>query len=446
MLRVLQRLLDPIHHWLHCIMIIRTFTLAKTITIPMTRNNPILKCARTAAIACLALTTSCSDEAPLSDPENSVNGFPVGYYRFNRDEAFNFQLNRWYSMGYVRYGDMRKAGTDIHSFEDWKNEMLALADQSLSENRIMNAAFYFRAGEFFVTKEDPDKWKLYQQFTNNFYKAVKNDHLELVDVPYGETSIEALRLYPSQPGSLGTIVIHGGYDSFKEELYSMMIFFQQSGYEVIAFDTPWMGESRERRDMGLDIAWEKAVGAVLDHFNASDVTLIGISMGGWLSLRAAAFEPRIKRVIASSVSYDVNLYNNAIVRRFAEYMFEKRREQLNRTMLKKMDRDLYYAWFVNHLMDVTNRETPVEAFDILMTFNAENLHSSEVTQDVLILTGRNDHMVPFKMHRMQVDALTNARSVTERIFTKKESAQNHCQIGNIGLALQTMSDWIESTR
>ena len=79
-----------------------------------------------------------------------------------------------------------------------------------------------------------------------------------------------------------------------------------------------------------------------------------------------------------------------------------------------------------------------------MTFDAENLHSDLVRQDVLILTGRNDHMVPFKMHDLQVKALTNANSVSERIFTREESAQNHCQIGNIGLALQVMLDWIDS--
>ena len=117
---------------------------------------------------------------------------------------------------------------------------------------------------------------------------------------------------------------------------------------------------------------------------------------------------------------------------------------MNQAILKKMDRNLYFAWFVNHLIDVTNGETPVEAFDILMTFNPENLHSSRVNQDVLILTGRKDHMVPLKMHQMQVKALTNASSVTKRIFIRKESAQKHCQIGNIGLALQAMLDWIIS--
>jgi len=46
------------------------------------------------------------------------------------------------------------------------------------------------------------------------------------------------------------------------------------------------------------------------------------------------------------------------------------------------------------------------------------------------------------MHKLQLEALTNAKSVTDRIFTEEEHAQNHCQIGNIELGLITMIDWI----
>jgi hypothetical protein len=58
-------------------------------------------------------------------------------------------------------------------------------------------------------------------------------------------------------------------------------------------------------------------------------------------------------------------------------------------------------------------------------------------------TGREDHLVPFKMHNLQIKALTNARSVTARVFTKDENAQHHCQIGNIGLKLDVVIKWIE---
>ena len=41
--------------------------------------------------------------------------------------------------------------------------------------------------------------------------------------------------------------------------------------------------------------WEKPVGAVLDFYGAEDVTIVGVSLGGELAMRAAAMEPRIRR-------------------------------------------------------------------------------------------------------------------------------------------------------
>jgi len=44
---------------------------------------------------------------------------------------------------------------------------------------------------------------------------------------------------------------------------------------------------------------------------------------------------------------------------------------------------------------------------------------------------------------MQVKALINAKSVTARIFTKEEHANNHCQVGNLPLAMEMALRWIE---
>jgi len=57
--------------------------------------------------------------------------------------------------------------------------------------------------------------------------------------------------------------------------------------------------------------------------------------------------------------------------------------------------------------------------------------------------GKRYLFIPFKMLNMQGKALTNARSVTAGVFTKEENAQNDCQTGNIGLALDVMVKWIE---
>ena len=102
------------------------------------------------------------------------------------------------------------------------------------------------------------------------------------------------------------------------------------------------------------------------------------------------------------------------------------------------------AWQGAQMMYVAKKEDPMDAFEeVFLKMNEENLHSDLVKQDVLILTGRDDHFIPFRAHKMQVKALTNARSVTAKVFTKETDANNHCQIGNIGLALDIMVKWIE---
>lgn len=74
-------------------------------------------------------------------------------------------------------------------------------------------------------------------------------------------------------------------------------------YEVIMFDGPGQGSTLMFEKLPMAHEWEKPVAAVLDYIEAENVTLIGMSLWGYLALRAASFEPRIKRVIA----YDVML-------------------------------------------------------------------------------------------------------------------------------------------
>jgi len=380
----------------------------------------------------------------MSNDSKNKFTFPIGYHNFHKDQTFNFQLNRWFSMGYARFEDLKEAGQKINSFEEWKTEILKLAQVAISEGRLMNATFFYRAAEFFTTQEDPDKQFLYNKFIDCFDKIFKDDKIIRYEVPYiRDAFLPAIRIQPADKEIKGTIVVHGGFDSFMEELYSMLRNFSDHGYELIAFEGPGQGGARKKYGLEFDLEWEKSAKAILNYFNFNDVTWLGISMGGWLGLRAAAFESRIKRVIASSVSFDVIQYTNIVGQLLAKQFFRNFRNFTNRAMKKKMKKNLQYSWFVNNLMYITKKDVPIEAFDQLLQINEENLHSDLVKQDVLILTGRKDHLVPFKMHNLQVKALTHAKSVDARVFTKDENAQNHCQVGNVGLAIETMVKWIE---
>ena len=97
--------------------------------------------------------------------------FPVGYRRFHNDQLFNFQLNRPYALGYARTEDLEEAGGRIGTFAGWKTEMVRQATEALAAGRLMNAAFHYRAAEFYTFPDDPDKQTLYDRFSELFYRA-----------------------------------------------------------------------------------------------------------------------------------------------------------------------------------------------------------------------------------------------------------------------------------
>jgi pimeloyl-ACP methyl ester carboxylesterase len=370
--------------------------------------------------------------------------FPVGYHGFHRKQLFNFQLNRWYSLGYFDLEDSASAGRAVHDFKSWKIEMLRIAETALAENRLMTAAMGYRAAELYTRSRDSDKKPLYDRFQELFYKASAGDVYECHRVPYRDAFLPAL-VVPSPPGTVsrGTILLHGGFDSFIEEFYLMMRYLAGHGLTVIGFEGPGQGAALRRSGFPLTYEWEKPTRAVLDYFGLNDVTLIGLSMGGWFCLRAAAFEPRVSRVIASGHAIDYMKCMPPALRAIHLWFIERFPGFVNRMAAMKAEwRDSMMSWVVDHFKFITQKDRPMDALDIYVQMNEENMHSERITQDVLILSGREDHFIPFKMHGMQLRALSHARSVSDRVFTREEQAHNHCQIGNIRLSLDVMLSWI----
>ncbi len=368
--------------------------------------------------------------------------FPVGYHRLHRTRIMDYQLNRWYSLGYIGLEPLREAARRISSLEDWKPEMVRQAQKAVDEGRMTEAAFFYRSAEFFALPSDPDKHSLYGTFQDLFYHHVCDPRrAERVEVPYEGVHLPALRVPAQSAEPRGTLVVHGGFDSFLEEFYSLALWFSDRGYDVILFEGPGQGGALKKQGLPFTHEWEKPAQAVLDHLAVQQVTWLGISLGGWLCFRAAAFEPRIARVIASSIIFLLPPWLLRIARTLLR--FPRLFHALARINARLQPQE---RWALHNMMYIFKVKTPIEGAARLFEFNLQNQHPERVRQDVLILTGRKDHFVPFglqlKMHDRQVKALTNARSVTERIFTAQEQAQNHCQVGNFGLALREMAQWM----
>lgn len=178
--------------------------------------------------------------------------FPVGYHPFHTVKIINFQLNRWHSLGYARFEDLLQAAQRIRTLDDWKDVMINLAQEAESEQRWMNAAFYYRAAEFFTLPSDPDKKALYDRFIDIFYhKACVREPVERFLIPYEHTTLPVIRIPSAKVTCKGTIVIHGGFDSFIEEFYSLAVYFSGHGYDVVLFEGPGQGAALKKYGLPL---------------------------------------------------------------------------------------------------------------------------------------------------------------------------------------------------
>jgi alpha-beta hydrolase superfamily lysophospholipase len=369
---------------------------------------------------------------------------PVGLQDFHKDKFINFQINRWYSLGFTRLQDLQKIATGIKTFDDYTRGFTSLAEEAEAQGRMENAAFYYRAAEFLTRPSSPDKLRLYFKFIELFYCAFKNESIERNKVPYENGFLPAMRLYSSNKPAKGTVIIQGGFDSLIEEFYCFWEYFAEAGYEVIAFDGPGQGGALRKYGLTFEHDWEKPAKAVLDYFNLSDVTLLGISMGGYWCLRAAAFEKRIRRVIAFPPLYDwmesTNGFNKWLVNLMMKWDW-----LMNRSIRLKMKSPLM-KHVVDQTLFITGKKDLVDIVRWEMAMNKEHIHSELVDQDVLLLAGERDRFQPVILYHKQMKALTKAKSVTGRIFTRADRSENHCGIGNIRLPLEVMVEWLEQKR
>lgn len=365
---------------------------------------------------------------------------PTGYYQFHENDFINYQLNRWHSLGYARKEDLESIGSEIDTFEDYVEAFSTASDTALKEGRPKNAATYCRASEFLIPPDNPDKIPTYNRFIKLFDEAFSEDNYQRHKIPYEDSFLSAIHIPSKTADVKGTIIGCGGFDSFIEEFYCIWDFFAENGYDTIAFEGPGQGGTLRTYGLPFDHDWEKPSSAVLDYFNVMDATALGISMGGYWIIRAAAYEKRITRVIAMPPVYDwmemTNTFNQKLVHWMMNYP-----GMMNFFIRLKM-----YVGILNHVVHqalfIQQKDEPIDAAQWLLDMNKEHISSHLVDQDVLLLTGENDAFQPPKLLYKQKKALVNARSVSERIFTKSEHADQHCQMGNVGLALDTMVKWL----
>ena len=384
---------------------------------------------------------------PSSD-QQIASRFPTGYFQLHPNISLNFQMNRfWNWVGDQRMLDeLREAGKHIVDYDDWARVMSDLSDKSLAAGRRLPAAYYAKMAIFFIEPGDARVKPAFQRFLDNVLGengvTSENQH----QVPYDKGHLTAFRFTPEKPR--GTMVVFGGYDSYILEWLPMALALRDAGLDTIIFDGPGQGMALDD-GMPMTPDWHLPVAAVIDHFELADFTLLGFSLGGCLVIRAAAREPRISRVVAMDICTDLfeaatqgfGASGLSVIAANSEQMPPALVDAAVASVRKS---DLLTEWILSQGEHVMGVSSPADVFKVWREYNTADV-SSLVTQDVLLMAGTKDHYMPLHMLPKQIMALTGARSITSRVFTEAESGQNHCQIGNMGLALKVILGWLDET-
>ena len=370
----------------------------------------------------------------------------VGWNELHPDTSLNFQLNRWAAYGGPRWvEDVRPVVSKLASYEAWINTFLTLGETALSDGRSFHAALHFRSAEFFVTSDDARKQPLRARLLPLLRAESGVPESARRWVPFDGAQLPAWHFVPER--SKGTFVVFGGFDSYIEEFFPFLAQMRDDEWTVVAFEGPGQGTPLEEGRTAITPDWRRPVAAVLDAFGLDDVTLVGLSLGGNLVIRAAAFEPRVRRVIAWDILPDFYECTTLPLPPSLRSLADNATNADTQSNLDLAVRDAQVKspeldWAMKQALHVLGCQSPHEVFARARDFHTRDV-SGRVRQDVLLLAGAQDHYVPLEQAFEQARLLSAARSITLRIFTKDEYAQEHCQSGNMPLAIGVIEDWAE---
>lgn len=187
----------------------------------------------------------------------------------------------------VEVGDRRYA---------YAQEQEALGRRETAENFYARATACYRLADYGLPAVDAEKLEVYSKIPEAFKRqyALSSDHVEAVEVPFGDTAMPAYLAIPEgTPSDSPVMVFIPGATGFKEENFSSAWYFYKRGIPFIIFDGPGQGESLYYRGIHLTVTnYVDAVAAVIDFVKADPrvgdkVALYGISFGGFLATQAA---------------------------------------------------------------------------------------------------------------------------------------------------------------
>ncbi|MGY1634168.1 alpha/beta hydrolase family protein [Geodermatophilus sp. SYSU D01186] len=304
---------------------------------------------------------------------------------------------------------------------------------------------YLRTATHVVRPGDPRFRPLWDQAAGAFEHAAHlfDPPLERITVPFDGGILPGYVMRPpGSPRPRPTMLLFGGGETYAEDMY----FWggatgMARGWNVIAVEVPGQGSTAfDGLHFRADV--EDAVSGIIDTVLARPdvdperLAAYGLSLGGYIVLRAAAHDERIRAVAASTPIMDwrrlLDESTPSVLRRFPA-LLEGATTRLGRffdpTQLVVSEK--FFQWQVG----------AKSLGEALRSFEPWKVDVGRIRVPVLSMAGDGEGP-PFRRQAREVHELLSGPTVL-RGFPASSGADAHSQVNNLALAQEVVFDWLD---
>jgi pimeloyl-ACP methyl ester carboxylesterase len=415
-----------------------------------------------------------SQQASDSSTTATKPAFPF----FPDNEEYWYETQRAFgssSYGAADFGEILATVRRISSGDDeaWYTEWNATGERVFAEAQaqlvaghrvsardgFLRACNYFRTSEFFMhgNHEDPRIQTAYRKSITAYKLGcpLYDTPILPVEIPYENTTLPGyFHRVDGSGAKRPLLILHTGFDGSAEEMHGENARAGvERGWNVLVFDGPGQYGPIHREGLPFRPDWEKVITPVVDYAltlpetDAEKLAYMGLSFGGYLAPRGAAFEKRLKALVANDGIYD---FGSTQLRgipedqreAFIAALKQKDAPELDRQILAKAQLSPSVKWSIDQATYVMGEPTPHATIAKMLEYHLRDGVAEQISCPTLVCDSEEDLYL-----KGQPDELYNHLTCPKTIirFTSAEGAGTHCQVGADRIANARIYDWLDDT-
>ncbi|MEV7603074.1 alpha/beta fold hydrolase [Kitasatospora sp. NPDC089797] len=390
------------------------------------------------------------------------------------DESFSFEALR--AAGFANDGgsDLGEVLTTLRNvpegdedawLREWKrtaqrvhaigSAALAAGHRVSAREALLRASNYYRTAEFYRRDDpahDPEVKALSTASRETFATAstLLDTPVEAVRIPYQDTTLPGYLFLVDDSGlPRPTVVFTSGFDSTLEEAWFVVgAAAIRRGYNVLAYDGPGQGAALREQGLTFRPDWEAVVTPVIDYaltrseIDPGRIALLGYSLGGYLTARAAAHEHRLAALVLNDGLFDYHDAHTRMMPPFLRDWVESGRDDLAVPVLELLKQvSTQLRWALRNGVWTFGATSAPDYIRRTAEYTLTGI-AQLIDCPTLILDAEDDQFFRGEPQRVRA-ALTCPNTLVT--LPEAEGAGEHCHMGAMARFQQVTFDWLDTT-